>query len=47
MGPKHKRCICSKEAENVMNLSQKLELLDQLSRDDSAASMARHYGINE
>ena len=41
------RCICSQEAESVMSLSQKVELLDLLPRGKSAPSVSRYYGVNE
>uniref|UniRef100_UPI00358FC47C tigger transposable element-derived protein 1-like n=1 Tax=Myxine glutinosa TaxID=7769 RepID=UPI00358FC47C len=37
----------TKRQEKVMSPSQKVELLDRLSRGESAASMGRHYGVNE
>uniref|UniRef100_UPI00359001A7 putative CENPB DNA-binding domain-containing protein 1 n=1 Tax=Myxine glutinosa TaxID=7769 RepID=UPI00359001A7 len=37
----------TKRQKKVMSLSQKVELLNRLSRGDSAASVGRHYGVNE
>uniref|UniRef100_UPI00358E955F tigger transposable element-derived protein 1-like n=1 Tax=Myxine glutinosa TaxID=7769 RepID=UPI00358E955F len=37
----------TKRQKKVMNLSQKVELLDLLLRGDSAASVGRHYGVHE
>uniref|UniRef100_UPI0035902E27 putative CENPB DNA-binding domain-containing protein 1 n=1 Tax=Myxine glutinosa TaxID=7769 RepID=UPI0035902E27 len=51
MAPKRKTSAgdasTSKRQKKVMSMSQKVELLDWLSREDSAASVGRHYGVNE
>ncbi|XP_064421091.1 tigger transposable element-derived protein 1-like [Latimeria chalumnae] len=37
----------TKRQRKVMTLSEKIELLNMLARGESAASVGRHYGINE
>uniref|UniRef100_UPI00358F7236 putative CENPB DNA-binding domain-containing protein 1 n=1 Tax=Myxine glutinosa TaxID=7769 RepID=UPI00358F7236 len=51
MAPKHKTTAgdasTTKRQKKVMSLSQKVELLDWLSRGESAASVDSYYGVNE
>uniref|UniRef100_UPI00358EE646 putative CENPB DNA-binding domain-containing protein 1 n=1 Tax=Myxine glutinosa TaxID=7769 RepID=UPI00358EE646 len=51
MAPKRKTSAgdasTTKRQKKVMSLSQKVMLLDRLLRGETAASVSRHYGINE
>uniref|UniRef100_UPI00358E5DC8 mitogen-activated protein kinase kinase kinase kinase 4-like n=1 Tax=Myxine glutinosa TaxID=7769 RepID=UPI00358E5DC8 len=51
MAPKRKTSArdasTTKRQKKLMCLNQKVELLDRLSRGESAASVGRHYGVNE
>ena len=52
MAPKRKpvdkrECGSAKRQRKVMTLCEKLELLNRLARGESAASVGRHYRINE
>ena len=50
MAPKCKtsaRDASTAKRQKVTSLSHKVDLLDQLSRRQSVASVGRHYGVNE
>ena len=50
MVPKRKvmdKVICAKRQRKVMIFGEKIELLDRLAQGENAASVGRHYEVND